>query len=265
MHMANLHGDFIWYELMTPDPAGAKAFYDVVIGWSMAGEGNAMPGGAEYREVMAQDGNHAGGVLTLTPQMAEAGTQPAWIGYIGVDDVDATVSKAQEHGGTVFMGPMDMEGVGRMAMLADPQGVPFYVMRGFPGGESKAYQMMSPGHVAWNELNTGEPEAARTFYYELFGWTDGEAMPMGELGTYQMFDQNGQTIGAMMRLIRDSMPSPSWLFYFAVEDIDEAHRAISASGGQVLQEPQEIPGGMFSLSARDPQGAMFAIVGPRKA
>jgi len=87
---------------------------------------------------------------------------------------------------------------------------------------------------------------------------------MGEMGTYQMFDHAGQTIGAMMQLIRQSAPVPLWLFYFAVEDIDEAHRAIPANGGQVLQEPQEIPGGMFALSARDPQGAMFALVGPRK-
>jgi len=260
--MPNLHGDFIWYELMTPDPAGAKTFYDAVIGWTMAAEGGAMPNGSEYREIMAQDGNHAGGVLTLTPQMAEGGACPKWFGYVGVDDVDDLVAKAQEQGGAVHMGPMDMEGIGRMAMLADPQGVPFYVMRGFPGGESKAYQMMSHGHVAWNELNTRQFDGARTFYYDLFGWTDGEAMPMGELGTYQMFDQNGRTIGAVSPVL--GQMQPGWMYYFAVDDIDRACEAIGAHGGTLLQEPQEIPGGMFSTYARDPQGAAFAIVGERK-
>jgi len=261
--MRNLHGDFIWYELMTPDPQGAKVFYDAVIGWTIGAEGRGMPNGSEYREIMAQDGHHSGGVLTLTPEMVAAGARPSWIGYVGVDDVDAVVAKAREHGARVDMAPMDMEGVGRMAMLADPNGAPFYVMRGFPDQESKAYQMMSPGHVAWNELSTPGPDEARAFYYDLFGWSDGEAMPMGELGTYQMFDRDGKTIGAMMPLIPGAAAQPSWLFYFAVEDIDEAHRAITANGGTVLQEPQEIPGGMFSVNARDPHGATFALVGAR--
>jgi predicted enzyme related to lactoylglutathione lyase len=260
--MPNLHGDFLWYELMTPDPAGAKAFYDAVIGWTIAAEGNAMPNGSEYREIMAQDGTHAGGVLTLTPQMAEAGAPPAWFGYIAVEDVDAAVANAQALGAALFMGPMDMEGIGRMAMLADPQGTPFYVMRGFPGGESKAYQMMTPGHVAWNELNTSDFEAARSFYYDLFGWTNGEPMPMGELGTYQLFDQNGQSIGAISPVLGE-MPT-GWVFYIAVDDVDRAYQAITAHGGTALQEPQEVPGGMFSAYARDPQGAAFAIVGERK-
>jgi len=262
--MSNSQGAFVWYELMTPDPAGATAFYDAVIGWTIQAEGRAMSSGAEYREILAQDGQHSGGVLTLSPEMQQEGARPAWIGYVAVDDVDTTLARAVERGATTFIEPMDMEGIGRMAMLADPQGAPFYILSGPAVGASRAWQMMSPGHVAWNELNTSDPEAARSFYYGLFGWTDGEAMPMGEMGTYQMFDHAGQTIGAMMQLIRQSAPVPLWLFYFAVEDIDEAHRAIPANGGQVLQEPQEIPGGMFALSARDPQGAMFALVGPRK-
>ena len=261
--MANAHGDFIWYELMTPDPAGAKAFYDAVVGWNMAAQGSPMPGGVEYREILAQDGSHAGGVLTLTPDMAQGGARPAWIGYVGVENVDEAVARAQEAGGSVLMEPMDMEGIGRMALIADPFGAPIYVMRGHADMDSKAYQMMSPGHVAWNELSTPDPDAARSFYYALFNWTDGEAMPMGELGTYQMFDQNGQSIGGIMRMPEETMP-PSWLYYIAVRDIDEAHRTIGAQGGQVLAEPQEVPGGMFCINAVDPQGAMFAVVGARR-
>ncbi len=261
--MANAHGDFIWYELMTPDPAAAKTFYDAVVGCSMEAEGGAMPNGSEYRMIHAPDGIPAGGVLTLTEQMTSGGARPGWVGYIGVEDVDAAVEKATEAGASVHLPPMDMEGVGRMAMLADPFGAPFYVMRGTPEVGSGAYQTMSTGHVGWNELSTPDPEAARSFYYDLFGWTDGEAMPIGELGTYQMFDQNGQSIGGVWRTPSEEMP-PSWQFYVAVDDIDRAHRAIQDGGGTALGEPQEIPGGMFSINAIDPQGAAFSIVGPRK-
>lgn len=260
--MPNAHGDFIWYELMTPDPAAAKAFYENVLPWTVEAEGNTMPNGSEYRAITAP-GGYVGGVLTLTPEMVSSGARAAWFGYVAVDDADAAVAKVRSAGGQVLMEPMDMEGIGRMAMLADPSGAPFYVIRGASDEESTAYRSMKTGHVAWNEVNTSDFESARSFYHNLFGWTDGENMPMGEMGTYQMFDQHGRSIGAIMKLNGEA-PPPMWLFYFAVDDIDTAHAAIHANGGQAMHEPQPIPGDMFTVSATDPQGAMFAVVGARR-
>jgi predicted enzyme related to lactoylglutathione lyase len=80
------------------------------------------------------------------------------------------------------------------------------------------------------------------------------------MGDYHFLAAEGRNIGALMR-----GQAPRWLYYIGVEDIDVAMARITAGGGQVLEGPHEIPGGEYSLHARDPQGATFGLVGPRVA
>src|SRR5689334_16222794 len=82
-------GDFIWYELMTPDPEGAKAFYDAVVGWNIEAK-SQFPNG--YRMIGRTDGKFAGGVLPLNDEMQQHGARPTWLGYILVPDVDRSVA-----------------------------------------------------------------------------------------------------------------------------------------------------------------------------
>ena len=82
-------GDFIWYELMIPDPAGAKTFYDAVVGWNIEAQ-SSFPNG--YRMIGRSDGKFAGGVLPLDEEMKQHGARPTWLGYVSVADVDQTVS-----------------------------------------------------------------------------------------------------------------------------------------------------------------------------
>src|SRR3954468_20868417 len=86
---APARGDFIWYELMTTDPEGAKAFYDAVIGWNIS---EGAPEFNGYRMIGRTDGGFAGGVLPLTDEMQQHGARPAWLGYIHVPDVDRSVA-----------------------------------------------------------------------------------------------------------------------------------------------------------------------------
>ena len=99
--MANPAGSFIWYELMTPDPAGSKRFYDAVIaGWTI----EAQPSGEmDYRMITRSDGGNSGGVLRLTEEMQGHGARPCWLGYLGVPDVDAAVARVEEDGGRTLM------------------------------------------------------------------------------------------------------------------------------------------------------------------
>src|SRR5690348_15629051 len=115
----NPTGDFIWYELMTPDPEGSKAFYDAVVGWDVGGEGPPEYGG--YRMINS-NGGMAGGVLPLTAEMQQHGARPTWLGYLNVSDVDAKVADIEQAGGKALMPPTDIPNVGRIAMVADPQG-----------------------------------------------------------------------------------------------------------------------------------------------
>lgn len=249
----NPHGSFIWYELLTSDADAAQAFYEKVVGWSVAPFGE----GVDYRLFNAPDGRSVGGLMAMP---CEAAMRPSWLGYIGVDDVDRTVAAIEAAGGRVNMPAQDMEGVGRMAMVADPQGIPFYVMRGFSSDESQAFRPDVPGHCSWNELTTTDAEAAFSFYTGLFGWTDGGAMPMCEMGDYQFINQGDQMIGAMMN--RQGEARPMWTFYFEVPDIEAAADAVRAGGGTVHFGPDEVPGGDRIIIGSDPQGAMFGLVGP---
>jgi predicted enzyme related to lactoylglutathione lyase len=254
-------GDFIWYELMTPDPEGAKAFYDAVVGWEIG------PGVAEYqgyRMIGRTDGGNAGGVLPITDEMREHGARPTWLGYLHVDDVDGTVKAAEAAGGKVLMPPMGIPNVGRTALITDPQGAPFYVMKPTPPADSPnaasdVFSPTEPQRVAWNELNTSDPEAARSFYGEQFGWTSDDFMPMGELGEYRFWKHHGVQLGAVCGLMGQARPK--WRFYFRVPSIAKAKETVEAKGGTITSGPHEVPGGDHVVIGIDPQGAEFALVG----
>jgi len=244
--MANI---FVWYELMTRDQDAAEAFYAEVLGWKIADAG--MP---DMRYSMLNVGDHpVGGMMTHDEH-------PFWIGYVGVDDVDAVSAELASAGGVVHRAADDIPGIGRFAVVADPQGAVFVLFKAaVEDGAAPPY--MTPGTFAFRELHTTDWKAAFAFYSGLFGWEKGEAMDMGPMGTYQLFDANGLTTGAMYD--NPDMPRPMWLYYIATDAIDAAKARIEAAGGSILHGPSEVPGGMWIIQAADPQGAMFALVGPR--
>jgi predicted enzyme related to lactoylglutathione lyase len=257
--MPNQHGDFIWYELMTTDADAAAAFYGPVIGW----QARRAEGGVDGYRIFGIGGADVAGFMTIPADAAGAGMRPGWLGYVGVRDVDAAAAEIVQAGGGQHVPPTDIPGVGRFAKMADPQGVPFSVMRGAMDGTSTSFAQARPGHCHWNELATSDQAAALAFYTARFGWEKGDAMPMGEMGDYQFITRNGATIGAVMKQVADG-PPPAWTFYFGIEDIDVAARAVSGNGGAIHYGPAEVPGGVFIIVASDPQGAMFGLVGPRK-
>ena len=259
--MAGHHGNFLWYELLTSDADAAQAFYGKLLGWTAT---SSDPGDVDYRFLSAGDSGIAG-VLPLTPEMTGNGARPCWLGYIGVDDADAAIAAIGQAGGSVHRPAWDIPDVGRIALVADPQGVMFYVMAAVPSASgSTAFAATEPmvGHCAWNELVSTDPDAAVSFYTSQFGWLQKDEMDMGPIGPYKFFHHGEYMIGAVMAK-PEQMPVPAWVYYFRVADIDAAVRTITSNGGQVVMDPIEIPGGDFALQAIDPQGASFALVGAR--
>jgi predicted enzyme related to lactoylglutathione lyase len=164
---------------------------------------------------------------------------------------------------------MGYPGIGRLAVVADPQGVPFYIMNPVPPANnpdatSNAFAATEPkvGHCAWNELATTDQAAAVDFYSGQFGWRQEGDMDMGPLGKYRFFHHGPGMIGAVMPKPKE-MPLSAWTYYFRVPDIDKAVSAIKHNGGSILQQPIEIPGGEFAMVGMDPQGAGFGLVGAR--
>jgi predicted enzyme related to lactoylglutathione lyase len=256
--MSNPQGTPIWYELLSDDADASTAFYEQVIGWTVH---RAEPGGMDYRMIDAGGGDLVGGLMNLTDEMKAGGAKPIWLFYIGVDDVDATVDTIVAKGGAIHLPAFDMPGVGRMAMVADPQGIMFYVMRGEGEGDSQAWSRMGMGKCNWNELVTPDQSAANSFYAEVFGWQYPDKMPMGEMGDYIFIEAAGETIGATMPKPPEGQPA-GWTFYFRTPDIDAAAERVKAAGGTVHAGPMEVPGGDMVIVASDPQGAGFGIAAP---
>jgi len=215
-----------------------------------------MPG-LDYR-ILSTQGGSVGGAMP-----APTGMPPCWLGYVGTADVDATVTAITAAGGQVHRSAMDLPGVGRIALVGDAQGAMFYVMQPLGEGVSTAFATGKPGHAGWNELNTVNWEAAYALYAPLFGWEKSRAMDMGPMGTYQLFSAGGEDIGAMFN--SPDATRPHWLFYFNVADIDGAKDRLEAGGGRTLMGPHPVPGDLWMIQALDPQGAAFAMVGPRAA
>ena len=116
---------------------------------------------------------------------------------------------------------------------------------------------------AGTSCTPGDRESAFAFYSGLFGWTKAEALDIGAMGIYQIFATGGTPVGGMMTKT-EAVPAPVWLYYFNVEDIEAAAARVKDEGGQVVRGPHPVPGGSWIVHCLDPQGAMFALVGPHR-
>jgi uncharacterized protein len=132
--LVNEPGALTWNELTTNDVEGAKAFYGQVFGWQTSsiefagGEYTIIhPAGAEPKQGPADEGGNGMAGIMDGSQLPE-GTPNFWMVYFQVEDPDATAAKAEELGGSVMNPPFDAEGVGRIAVLADPHSAVFSVI-----------------------------------------------------------------------------------------------------------------------------------------
>jgi predicted enzyme related to lactoylglutathione lyase len=241
-----------WVDLGSPDIEASAAFYSGLLGWQVPESENVEQTGG-YRRA-TKDGADVAGMMPLMQE----GQPPAWTTYVSVADADATAAAVKEGGGSVMAEPMDVMGLGKMAIFGDPTGAVFGIWQ--PGTFSGAGRVNEPGAIAWNELNTRDPEAAKAFYGAVFGWGFDDH-DMGEMGTYTELKVGSDSVGGLLDMrgrVPDEVP-PHWLTYFAVEDTDAAVEKAKSSGGGVAFGPIDIPAGRFAV-VHDPAGAMFCVI-----
>jgi predicted enzyme related to lactoylglutathione lyase len=248
----SIRGRFVWYDLMTTDPEGAKAFYSAVTGW-----------GTQVWEEMSYTmwtvgETPMGGIMKLPEEAVAGGARPHWLSHVAVPDVDATVARARELGATIMAPPTDIPTVGRYSIFSDPQGA--LIAAYSPAMEVPDPEGMAPvGEFSWHELATTDPEAAWGFYQDLFGWEKMSEFDMGAMGIYQIFGRRGTTMGGIFRKPAEMPGPPAWLHYARVADINAAVEAVKQQGGQVLNGPMEVPGGDWVAQILDPQGGATAV------
>ena len=246
-----MHGQFIWYELTTPDVDAAKEFYWRFTGWGTQAFDN------DYT-MWTTGGVPVAGLFRLSNEKRQQGIPPNWMPYIESDNVDETATKAVSLGGRLVQGPDDIPGTGRFAVLQDPQGATFGVYRssrGMSGWDGTAVV----GRFSWHELMTTDRVAAFAFYSALFGWGINGEMDMGGGEMYSMFGHGEKMYGGMYDATGDMAGMrPFWLVYIHVKDVGTAVAAATKAGATVQRPQMDIPGGSIAILG-DPQGAGFAL------
>lgn len=243
------HGLPCWYELTSPSPAAATAFYGPLLGWTWT----LVDMGTMTYHLAGCGTDQVAGMMA-----AEPGQPCAWTVYIAVDDCDATAALAVSLGAAQIVPPADIPGTGRFAILIDPQGAGFAILQPLPDGQGGAFDQSKPGHCNWHDLETGDAIAAMAFYKALFGWTISRSMQMGPDVTYHLIARDGAEIAGAF----NSTAQPHWKPYFGVPSTTAALDAVIHLGGHLQHGPNPIPGGSFTLQIADTDGAILALVGP---
>jgi predicted enzyme related to lactoylglutathione lyase len=247
---------FAWYELLTTDVTAASDFYGKVVGW---GATDASTPELAYTMLSAGE-VPVGGLMDLPEEGRRLGATPRWLGYVVVDDIDATAGQIRRRGGAVLLPPTDSN-IGRVSVVADPQKATFALVEGLTYGPQQPGGLDELGHVGWHELLAQDRSRIFDFYGELFDWQKNSS-ETDAADFYQLFSSAGQTIGGMLTKL-PSVPEPCWLYYFNVDDIGTAAKRVNDSGGRILQGPIELTDGCWIARCADPQGALFALQGAR--
>lgn len=239
-----------WVDLATADLPASNTFYGSIFGWEADDQGPEAGGYVIYRK--------GGRMIAGGMKIMGEGQPPAWMTYVGVEDADKTIDVAKQAGATVFVEPMDVMDLGRMAVFADPTGAALGLWQ--PRNHKGAELANESGAFCWNELQTRDLGAAKEFYTTVFGWEPND-MDMGEMGTYTEWKLNGNSVAGMMKM-PDMVPAevPSyWLVYFGVDDTDATVSKATGLGAAALVPPTDIPPGRFSV-LMEPNGATFAVI-----
>jgi predicted enzyme related to lactoylglutathione lyase len=248
-----MHGQFVWYELTTPDPDASKRFYQPLVGWSTQAFDN------DY-SMWTNGGQPIGGIFRLGPEQKAQGIPPNWMPYVEVNNVDESARQANSFGGTIVVPPTEIPNTGRFAVVQDPQGATFGIYKS--STKSDPWDGTNRlGRFSWHELMTTDHKSAYEFYRKLFGWAKTSDVDMGPgVGLYQMYGLKGKDYGGMYnRPAEMAQVPPFWLPYIHVKDVRSATEAAKRSGAEVVNGPMEVPDGTWIVVLKDPTGAAIAL------
>lgn len=246
-------GELCWTDLGTPDFAGAKKFYRAIFGWTA----KDLPMGPGFNySMMRVKGKKVCVIYEMPEDQRKAKVRPAWLPYVSVASVAATVRRARAAAGTIVVQPRDVK-EGSMAVIQDPTGAAIGLWQA--GSHVGAAISKTPGTVSWHDLNTPKPGAAAKFYGKVFGWKS-SAVDLGAK-EYTTFMLGKQSECGMWPSPIKGLP-PSWVTHWRVTDCAKTVAKAERLGGRVVMGATAVPGVCCFAVLRDPAGAVFGILEP---
>lgn len=251
-----LSGAPCWIELLTSDPAGARAFYGGLFGWTVE---DANPDFGGYANAHLGEARVAG-VMDKNADPGMADIPDSWSIYLRVTDADATAKAIEAAGGTMAAGPMAIADLGTMLFCTDPTGAP---IGGWQAGTHTGFEVADePGAPSWCELHTRDHAAAIAFYEAAFGWTTRVEGDTDEFRYSTLVDADGEQHAGVMDAsawLPDGVPA-HWSVYFATADVDATLAKVTELGGSIVMPAEDTPYGRLATCA-DPTGAIFKLRG----
>jgi predicted enzyme related to lactoylglutathione lyase len=282
-----------WVDASEPDPEAAVDFYRGLFGWDFE---EALPPGSDGKYVIARGEAASSSIFDISGELRSGdvaairsvpeGAPPAamWNTYFWVDSADDAAAKVRDAGGSVAVEPFDFLDACRTAVFTDPEGAAFSVWEARE--HNGAALVNDPGSVVFNNLNTRDVEAARSFYGSLFGWqtaaigggAEGWTLPgygdwlerehhpglrrqMADAGAPDGFED---VVGSIIPIADNQPDTPAhWSVTFACADADATAAKATELGGKVIVAPFDAPWSTPKYTIRmtviaDPQGATFS-------
>lgn len=250
-------GTPVWIDLATSDLAASRAFYCELFGWDAEEPSPEMGNYFNF----TRDGERVAGCMPAMPD------SPAdvWTVYLASEDAEKTCKAVLAAGGTVHAPAMDVEDLGRMAVVADPSGVPMGIWQ--PGTHPGLLTLAEPGHAAWFELLTRDHDATLGFCRDVFGWQP-QPVADSEEFRYTVGHVDGVEEAGVMSAGGhrpegstgvDATAPAQWSVYLAVEDADRALERAVGLGASMVHPPEDSPYGRIA-ALTDPTGALVKIV-----
>ncbi|NRB42172.1 MAG: VOC family protein [Pseudomonadales bacterium] len=246
-----LPGKFIWFDLASPDKKLQKEFYQSVFSWTFHNPGNS----SDLYELIINEGHAVAGIFQFTAPEDEQDAA-TWIALMSVENVDKAVSEAEKHGAKIESKAMTIQGRGRHALLRDPAGALFGVIKSSSGDPIDVE--VGIGDILWLDLYARDVQAMTTFYQALAPYSPMKKDVNNSVSRMVLSSQSTPRAGIVE--VGEEANRSAWVPYIRVKDVDKTLAKVIAGGGFAIINPdKDIMEGKLAVFV-DPNGAVMGLV-----